>query len=175
MLFQLFLLLTVVPFVELMILLRIGAWAGWLPTCGLVIITGAVGAVLARRAGVKAIARINSELERGEMPTSAMADGVLILIAGVLLITPGVLTDLCGFGLLIAPVRGWVRRRLSAAWRNRIIMHDISFGNETGAGDVFVDVEGSSVDADAGGSCEPDVNVEPTPRLVIKRESDHGA
>ena len=76
-------LLTVVPLIELVILLRMGAWLGWLPTLGLVVVTGAMGAVLARREGIKTVTRINQELARGEVPTAAMADGVLILIAGI--------------------------------------------------------------------------------------------
>jgi len=140
----LFLLLTVVPLTELAILLRIGAWLGWMPTLGLVVVTGLLGAVLARREGLRTISRIQQELERGSMPTSAMADGVLILIAGVALITPGILTDACGFALLIPPVRGWVKKKLADVWRDRIVIHTSGFGEKSASGDKFIDVAAMS-------------------------------
>lgn len=148
MLLKLFLLLTVVPLVELMILLRIGAWLGWLPTLGLVVATGLLGAILTRREGLKAVSRINQELDRGEMPTSAMADGVLILLAGVVLITPGVLTDICGFALLIPPMRRWIKRRLARYWRGRIVVHGLNFDDPDATHDDFVDVTGTSTPAE---------------------------
>lgn len=157
MLLRLFLLLTVVPLVELVILLRIGEWLGWLPTLGLVIVTGALGAVLARREGLRTIARIREQLDRGEMPTEAMADGVLILIAGVVLITPGILTDLCGFALLIPTVRAWVRRQLSRAWHERVVVHTMTLHEESLIDDdAFIDVAATvnAVDDDEAGPDE---------------------
>lgn len=142
MLIRLVLLLTVVPFVELVILLKLADRFSWAATLGLVVGTGVVGAWLARHEGLKALSRIQAELARGEMPTEAMIDGVLIFAAGLLLLTPGLLTDLCGFALLIAPVRRGVRRRLAKSFRSRIVVmrHD---GEEVrfDRGGEFIDVE----------------------------------
>jgi UPF0716 protein FxsA len=150
-LLRLFLLLTIVPFVELLILLRIAERFEWGPTIALVIVTGAVGAWLARREGLKALSRIQTELERGVMPTTAMVDGVLILAAGLVLVTPGVLTDLLGLGLLVPPLRRRVRKRLIESFKKRIVV--MHFGDQGPArdDDTFVDVEATSVDAEQAG------------------------
>lgn len=146
---RLLLLLTVVPFVELMILLRLAEWLHWDGTIALVIATGMLGAWLARREGIKAITRIQADLAAGVVPAGAVVDGLLILVAGVVLVTPGVLTDLCGFGLLIPPVRRLVARRLAKAFTNRIvIMHP-----HAGEGSIdhdFIDVPGTSRSAENG-------------------------
>ncbi len=132
---RLLLLLTVVPLVELMILLRIAERFDWGPTIVLVVLTGALGAYLARREGLKALSRIQSELAAGVPPAASLVDGVLILVAGIVLVTPGILTDLCGFALLISPIRAWVRRRLAEALRKRTVLI------QHGPPDDIIDVE----------------------------------
>lgn len=141
----LLLLLTTVPIVELIILFRIADRFDWGPTIALVLITGALGAWLARREGLKTLSRIQSDLARGVPPTSAMVDGLLILVAGAVLITPGILTDLLGFALLIPPCRSWIRRRLAEAFKKRVIIHHQSTFDR--GPDEFVDVEATSRDA----------------------------
>ncbi len=132
---RLLLLLTVVPLVELMILLRIAERFDWGPTIVLVVLTGALGAYLARREGLKALSRIQSELAAGVPPAASLVDGALILVAGIVLVTPGILTDLCGFALLISPIRAWVRRGLAEALRKRtVLIH-------RGPPDDIIDVE----------------------------------
>lgn len=152
MFFRLLLLLTVVPFVELMILLQLKEWLHWDGTIALVILTGVLGAWLARREGIKAMTRVQADLTAGAMPTESVVDGLLILIAGIVLVTPGVLTDVCGFMLLIPPARRFVARRLMRAFKSRIVItrHD--------TGGAFVDVAGTSRSADENGdpdSCLP--------------------
>ena len=116
---RLLLLFTLVPLIELYVLLRIGNRLGVAPTILLVVVTGVVGAQLARREGVRTLRQIQAQLQRGVMPTEGLVDGALILAAGLLLVTPGVLTDAVGFGLLFpltrAALRQYVRRRLEAA------------------------------------------------------------
>ncbi len=116
---RLLLLFTLVPLIELYVLLRIGSRLGVAPTILLVVVTGVVGAQLARREGVRTLRQIQAQLQRGVMPTEGLVDGALILAAGLLLVTPGVLTDAVGFGLLFpltrAVLRQYVRRRLEAA------------------------------------------------------------
>ena len=116
---RLLLLFTLVPLIELYVLLRIGSRLGVAPTILLVVVTGVVGAQLARREGVRTLRQIQAQLQRGVVPTEGLVDGALILAAGLLLVTPGVLTDAVGFGLLFpltrAALRQYVRRRLEAA------------------------------------------------------------
>lgn len=103
------LLFVVVPFVELYLLIQIGQAVGALPTVGLVILMGIAGAALAKSQGLAALRRVNEELAQGRLPTTAILDGVLIIAASILLITPGVLTDVLGILLLLPPTRAVFR------------------------------------------------------------------
>lgn len=111
-LLYLFLLFTVGPLIELTLLFYIGQATHWWVAVGLVIFTGVVGAALARWQGVRAILRVQRRISRGQVPADELFDGVLILVAGIVLVTPGLLTDLMGFGLLIPPIRNFVKRVL---------------------------------------------------------------
>ena len=122
MFFQLLLLFTLVPLLELALLVKLGQMTGVWTTIGIVILTGVIGAYLARREGIKAWRRLEQSMREGISPGDDLIDALLILIAGAVLITPGLLTDLFGFGLLIPPVRKWVRNRLSRHFRSRIVI-----------------------------------------------------
>ena len=98
---RLLLLFTVVPLVELFILVELGSIVGVLPTVGLVVLTGALGAWLARWQGLSVLRRLSTDLEQGRMPADVLIDGLLILIAGAVLLTPGLITDALGFFLLV--------------------------------------------------------------------------
>lgn len=110
------------PILELTILFRLHEVAGLGNTLGIVIITGFAGAFLARAQGIMVLAQIRRDLAEGRMPAPRLMDGVMILIAGVLLITPGLITDAVGFLLLIQPVRSairaWLRRKLEEKLRD---------------------------------------------------------
>jgi UPF0716 protein FxsA len=101
------------PLVELAILIQVGQWIGVLWTLALVVATGFLGAALARRHGVKAWIAIRDELRAGRMPAAALADGLLILIGGIVLLTPGLLTDLFGFAMLVPASRNAFKKALS--------------------------------------------------------------
>lgn len=107
-------LFVLLPLVELAILVEIGRRIGTLPTVALVILTGVAGAYLARREGLGVLRQIQRDLRAGRMPGPAIVDGVIILIAGFVLITPGVLSDLVGFLCLIPATRRLIRAQ---AWR----------------------------------------------------------
>lgn len=113
----LMLLFIVVPAVELGLLIEIGGALGALPTIGLIILTGVVGAALAKRQGLSTLRAIQTATSRGEMPVDQLVDGALILFAGALLVTPGVLTDAVGFLCLIPGTRVLIKRQLKAALR----------------------------------------------------------
>lgn len=102
---KLFLLFTVVPFVELYLLLLVGRVFGPLPTILLVITTGFIGAGLARSEGMRVVRQWQSALAEGRVPEEGVLGGLLVLVGGVLLITPGILTDVVGFLLLIPSSR----------------------------------------------------------------------
>lgn len=117
---RLLLLFTLVPLTELFLLVELGRRMGTLPTVALVLATGALGAWLARRQGLRVLGEIRSEQAAGRLPAAALVDGLLVLVAGAVLLTPGLLTDLFGFALLVPQVRGVVRRRLRTAFGRRV-------------------------------------------------------
>jgi UPF0716 protein FxsA len=111
-----------IPLTELYLLVRLSAVFGLGATIILVVVTGFVGAGLARAQGLQALTNIQRDLQEGRMPAGSLLDGVLILAAGLLLVTPGLLTDLTGFLLLLPPARAalrtWIGRKLEARLRN---------------------------------------------------------
>ena len=90
---------------ELWILVKLGSTFGILPTILLVLGAGIVGAWIAKWQGLHAILRVQSELRQGVVPTRTIGDGALILVAGILLLLPGVISDVLGIALLIPPIR----------------------------------------------------------------------
>lgn len=116
---RLFLLFLIVPLVELFLFLAIGQRIGLLPTFAIILLTGVLGAALARSQGMKALAKYQQAIAEGRLPHEAVIDGLLILVAGALLLTPGFLTDTIGFLLLAPPVRTLVRVRLEDSLRRR--------------------------------------------------------
>lgn len=109
---RLLLLFIAVPLIELAILIKLGSLVGLLPTIALVIVTGVAGASLARSQGLRVLLQIRQELAAGRVPVDRLMDGLLILIAGALLLTPGLLTDLVGLAVLIPGPRDFVKRQL---------------------------------------------------------------
>ena len=117
---RLLLLFTLVPIVELAVLIEIGQHLGMLPTVALVLATGALGAALARREGIQAFHRLRDSIGQGSFPGEAILDGVLILGGGLLLLTPGILTVLLGFAALVPGTRYFIKYYLKTAIERRI-------------------------------------------------------
>jgi UPF0716 protein FxsA len=137
---RLFLLLTLLPITELVLLLKLSAWTSWPFTIAVVVLTGVVGASLARRQGWQTVARMQEELAAGRVPTDSLLDGILILAAGAALVTPGLLTDATGFLLLIPPVRRWVRAALARRFRQKFTLRGAGPGwRAYGARDEIID------------------------------------
>jgi UPF0716 protein FxsA len=115
---KLFVAFVIVPLVEVMLLIELGQRIGFWPTVAVQVVTGLVGAGLARDQGAAIWSRIHSDLGEGKLPTESMVDGLLVLAAGLVLLTPGLLTDAVGILLLIPPARRkvneWLRRRFRA-------------------------------------------------------------
>ena len=110
MFFRLVLLFTLVPLAELYLLLQVGSYLGVGMTILLVVGTGVVGAQLARLEGWRTWRQMQENVQQGIAPTGELIDGVLILAAGLLLITPGIITDVVGFSLLFPPTRAAIKR-----------------------------------------------------------------
>ncbi len=151
-LWKLLLLFCTVPIIELALLLWIGEHMGWLATLALVLVTGTAGAMLARHQGWRCITRIQQELKSGETPSATLVDGLLIIIAGALLLTPGLLTDVFGFSLLIPWTRHWVRRRLSGYFRSRVQWQVVPGGRSSATSEdsqpYIVDVPSKPLESD---------------------------
>jgi len=114
------LLFLLVPLAELIVIVRVGASIGVLNTIGLLVLISLAGAWLVRRERLSVLTRARRELDAGRVPTARLVDGLLILAAGTLLLTPGFLTDIVGVLLLLPPVRVLLRRVLVARYRHRI-------------------------------------------------------
>lgn len=112
------------PIAELYVIIQVGQAIGLAPTLLLLILDGFAGAALARSQGRNAWARFNRALAEGRVPTRETLDGGMIILGGALLLTPGFITDIFGFALLIPPTRALLRglvarlarRRVSFAW-----------------------------------------------------------
>ncbi len=115
---RLTLLFVVVPLLELVLLVRLGAVVGLWPTLGLVFATGIVGAALTRAEGLRVVLQLQRELAEGRPPARPLLDGMSLLVGGVLLLTPGILTDVAALALLLPPSRRWIQRR-GLAWLER--------------------------------------------------------
>ena len=116
MFYYLLFLFTVVPLFELYLLVRVGQYVGAFNTVAIVIFTGIFGAFLAKMEGLRVLYSVQKDLQEGRMPTAQILDGLLILIGAVLLITPGLLTDVVGFILVIPSTRAllkvWLKKQL---------------------------------------------------------------
>ena len=111
-------LFVIVPIVEFGLLIEIGRRLGTLETLMLIFGTGIVGAYLARLEGLRILYRIQNDFRAGQMPAEQLFDGVLVLVAGVVLLTPGLLTDVAGLILLLPPTRYPVKAFIKRRARN---------------------------------------------------------
>ena len=114
MLLKLFLAFTIIPIIEIYLLIEIGSMFGALTAVILVILTGFLGAFLARMQGLQTLYRIQESLREGRMPSGELLDALLIVIAGLVLLTPGFLTDSAGFLLLIPATRNSIKSWLQS-------------------------------------------------------------
>jgi UPF0716 protein FxsA len=116
MLLGLFFLFTLVPLLELYLLIRLGTYVGAVDTIAIVIGTGVAGGLLAKSQGLAVLDRMRAELNQGRLPAESLFDGLLILLAGAMLVTPGLLTDGLGLLLLIPwsrqGIKSWLKRKM---------------------------------------------------------------
>ena len=131
---RLLILFIVVPMIELMLLIEVGKLIGFWPTLGLICFTGLIGSALARQEGLSVWTRFNSRMQQGQLPGTELIDGLIILVSGALLLTPGIITDIVGFlGLFPLSrrlIRSYAQKRLKTAQSNGSIK--FSTGNPFG-------------------------------------------
>lgn len=101
----LFLIFVAVPIIEIGLFIQVGGWLGLWPTLGIVVLTAFLGTFLVRNQGLAALSSIKQNFNELRDPTESLAHGAMILVSGILLLTPGFFTDAVGFALLVPPVR----------------------------------------------------------------------
>ncbi len=109
---KLLILFTLVPIIELYVLIAASHQIGISATIAMIFLTGIAGAYLARTQGFNIITRIQSEMNQGRLPAEELMDGAVILAGGLLLLTPGFCTDLTGFILLTPVTRQFIKKGL---------------------------------------------------------------
>lgn len=125
---RILLLLLVTPIVELALLLRVGQWIGFWPTIAIIVATAIAGSFLLKQQGLSVWKKLQRRLQMGELPGTQIIDGVIILVAGALLVTPGVLTDLVGFAGLLPLTRVPIRKYLLARFQRTVESGSVRVG-----------------------------------------------
>ena len=117
----LFLLFALIPLAEIYVIIEVGSRIGALATLALILLTAAIGASLVRAQGIATYQAVQGALQRGELPATEMIEGLCLLVAGALLLTPGFLTDTAGFLLLTPPLRRRLIRRYLDRLRRELL------------------------------------------------------
>jgi UPF0716 protein FxsA len=125
----LFVLFIIIPIIEISVLMQVGELLGLWPTIGIVILSAWVGAKYVRQQGLATLQSVQSKMAEGEMPSSEIVTGLMLLIAGVLLVTPGFVTDIFGLSLLVPSVR----QMIAASVQKHINVHGHVAVNSAGA------------------------------------------
>lgn len=188
MLARLFLLFTIVPFIELFLVMQVGDLVGFWPTVAMIVFTGVVGAWLSKREGLRVWREYQKALEEMRMPEEGLTSGLLVLVGGVLMIAPGVLSDIVGISLMIPPVRRVVARWVEAyvkrhflgaegglGGRRGVTVRQVRVGpdgvvRETVRGVVETTGEVTSETRQDEGVLEPDLVVDRRGRVVARLE-----
>ncbi len=127
----LFFLFVAVPIIEIGLFIQVGGFLGLWPTLAIVVLTAFVGTALMRAQGVAALQKLQKNIESGGNPTDPIANGAFILVAGLLLLTPGFFTDAIGFSLLIPPVRQALIRAVAARLKSRVETYATGYQSQT--------------------------------------------
>lgn len=156
---RLALLFIIVPVIELALLIEIGQLVGLLPTVALVVFTGVTGAWLARAEGLRVFFQFQKELASGRLPGQSLLDGISVLVGGAFLLTPGVLTDVLGFSLLLPATRHWIQRLVRKRLERGIAdgtIRVVATGSVDARGRHADEGEGRELDPSKGIVVEPD-------------------
>ncbi|MGQ7847977.1 FxsA family protein [Granulosicoccus sp. 3-233] len=131
------LLFVAMPIIEIAVMLKVGDAIGWLPTLAIVILTAVIGTSMLRQQGLATLNKARQRLDAGEMPAQQMLEGMLLLLGGVLLLTPGFVTDAFGFLCLVPHTRQWLAGRIAS--RSVVSVSSVTgFGRSPGQGSTTV-------------------------------------
>jgi UPF0716 protein FxsA len=133
-----FLLFVVVPLVEIYVFVQVAGAIGVLPALAALLAVSFLGVWLVKAEGLGVLRRMQSTVNRGDVPTAEVVDGGLLVVAGALCILPGFVTAAAGLLLLLPPLRALVRNRLLLRWGGN---GGIGTGRQRFVGGTFVDVE----------------------------------
>ncbi|WP_404801121.1 FxsA family protein [Acuticoccus sediminis] len=111
----LFAILLIIPIAEIAVFLTVGSIIGVLPTLLIIVLTAILGAALLKRQGLSAFAKLQEDVRAGRVPTAAIGETITVAIAGMLLLTPGFITDTIGFLLFVPSVRSWLWKQISGS------------------------------------------------------------
>ena len=141
----LFLILLLIPLIEIALFIEIGGVIGVWTTIAITFLTAAIGAIVVRAQGLLTLGELQARLDAGADPREPMAHGALLLVAGLLLVTPGFMTDAMGFALLVPAIRAAVIRKIAA----RMTVHTLHTGERRPpSGPTTVEGEYEIVDED---------------------------
>ena len=144
----LLLLFVLVPIAELAVILQVGDWLGLWPTLAILVADSLLGSLLMRAQGRAAWRRFTQALQAGRPPAREVLDGVLVMVGGALLLTPGFLTDAVGLTFLLPPTRALVRRLLVRRFAPRMVVAMARRGGHGVPGGASDDVEGRAVEVE---------------------------
>ncbi len=131
MLAKMLVIFTVVPLLELFVLIKLGTQIGLWPTILIVALTGVVGVLLARTQGFAILFRIREDLENGRLPAEELLNGLCVLVGGAMLLTPGLITDTLGFSLIIPFTRTYIKMYIKKVIKNMLRRGEIKFYKKT--------------------------------------------
>src|SRR2546423_436964 len=155
--FILVLLFIALPIAEIYVIVKVGEAIGILPTLAILIADAVLGWLLLRQQGRTAWRRFNAAIAKGRFPGREVADGLMVTVGGTLLLTPGFITDVFGFLLLLPPTRALVRSGLFRYLRRRFVLvgTGAGYGAQGGGpgptGEPY-DFEGSAREMPSNGS-----------------------
>ncbi|WP_412727754.1 FxsA family protein [Alteromonas sp. D210916BOD_24] len=133
----LFLLFALLPILEIALLVNVGSVIGGWNTIGLVILTAFIGAYFVRREGISTLQTAQAKMQRNEVPGKELVEGLMLVVAGVLLVTPGFITDILGFLFVLPGSRHLIAAQLSKQLKMRVVVSGVHSGMGAGAAGGF--------------------------------------
>lgn len=164
----LFLLFIIMPIAEIAVLIQVGGTIGVWTTIGIVILTAVIGTTMLRHQGLATLNKAQMRMQQGEMPAQQMLEGILLLIGGVLLLTPGFITDFFGFATLIPQSREFLAKKLT----ERSVGHIFVGGSSFGAGVAPKSAENRDTGTSNGPRAQVPPGAQPGPSGSAKPSKD---
>jgi len=145
-----------IPIIEIAFIIEVGGFLGFWMTIGLILLTAVIGSYLIRLQGIGVIRRLQNQLGRQEPPVQEIVDGAALVLAGVMLLTPGFFTDMVGFLLLIPPLRQILGRAI------KMKMSSFNAASDKGSyhsKDTIIDLEAEDITEKSNNMTEAALNI----------------